>query len=69
MDGAHGYSYVKSDSAKALKMIRPGGNVLWRDYRGPRHAGDVFRALNELAQDLPLVRIDGTWLAAYRRPT
>jgi hypothetical protein len=28
----------------------------------------VYRALNELAQRLPLVRIEGTTLVAYRQP-
>lgn len=28
----------------------------------------VYRAVNELAQRLPLVRIQGTSLASYRRP-
>ena len=66
VDGAHAYSFVKSDSEKALRMVRPGGLVLWHDYRGPRRAKGVFRALNELAERLPLVRIRGTSLVAYR---
>ena len=49
-------------------MVRPGGIVLWQDYRGPRKAKGVFRALNELNAKLPLVRIKGTALVAYRRP-
>ena len=68
VDGSHAYSYVVSDSAKALELVAPGGVVLWHDYAGPRHASGVYRALNELAQRLPLVRIEGTTLVAYRRP-
>ena len=68
VDGSHAYSYVVSDSAKALELVAPGGLVLWHDYAGPRHAAGVYRALNELAQRLPLVRIEGTTLVAYRRP-
>jgi predicted O-methyltransferase YrrM len=68
VDGSHAYSYVVSDSAKALELVAPGGLVLWHDYAGPRHAPGVYRALNELAQRLPLVRLDGTTLVAYRRP-
>jgi predicted O-methyltransferase YrrM len=68
VDGSHAYSYVVSDSAKALELVAPGGLVLWHDYAGPRHASGVYRALNELAQRLPLVRIEGTTLVAYRRP-
>jgi predicted O-methyltransferase YrrM len=68
VDGSHAYSYVVSDSEKALQLAAPGGLVLWHDYAGPRHAKGVFRALNELAQRLPLVRIEGTTLVAYRKP-
>lgn len=68
VDGSHAYSYVVSDSAKALELVRPGGLVLWHDYAGPKHSPGVYRALNELATRLPLVRIQGTALAAYRRP-
>lgn len=68
VDGSHAYSYVVSDSAKALELVAPGGLVLWHDYAGPRHAAGVYRALNEVAQRLPLVRLEGTTLVAYRRP-
>ena len=65
VDGSHAYSYVVSDTAKALSMVRPGGLVLWHDY-SPECPG-VFRALNDLATRLPLVHILGTTLVAYRR--
>jgi len=68
VDGSHAYSYVVSDSAKALELVAPGGLVLWHDYAGPRHAAGVYRALNELSERLPLVRIEGTTLVAYRQP-
>lgn len=68
VDGSHAYSYVASDSQKALRMVRPGGLVLWHDYRdGGRPAG-VVRFLNELVRQLPLRRIAGTALVCYRRP-
>ena len=69
VDGSHAYSYVLSDSRKALRMVRPGGVVLWHDYDGTRHrANGVFKALNELAGELPLKHVAGTTLVAYRRP-
>ncbi len=49
-------------------MIGPGGIVLWQDYRGPRKAKGVFRARNDLNAKLPLVRVKGTALVAYRWP-
>lgn len=69
VDGSHAYSYVRSDSLKALRMVAPGGVVLWHDYRGPdRGAEDVFRYLNELAHSVDLVHLEGTTLVAYRAP-
>lgn len=65
VDGSHAYSYVASDSAKALRMVRPGGMVLWHDY-SPESPG-VFRALNELAARVPLAHILGTTLVVFRR--
>jgi len=66
VDGAHSYSYVMSDGAKALRMVAPGGFVLWHDY-SPRCPG-VFKALNELGRELPLAHLKGTTLVAYRKP-
>jgi len=66
VDGAHAYTYVKGDSARALRMVAPGGHVLWHDY-SPRCPG-VFKALNELGRELPLAHLKGTTLVAYRKP-
>lgn len=67
VDGSHARSYVESDSELALQMVAPGGIVVWHDYRGRNAAtGDVYRVLNRLAARLPLVRIRGTSLVAYR---
>jgi hypothetical protein len=49
-----------------MRMVKPGGLVLWHDY-GPGCHG-VFRALNELSRRLPLVHVAGTTLVAWRRP-
>lgn len=68
VDGAHAYSYVRSDSEKALRMLRPGGIIVWHDYRGPGAGRGVWRYLNELARRLPLVHIAGSSLVAYRSP-
>src|SRR5262249_9067092 len=70
VDGSHAYSFVESDTKKAMRMVRPGGAVLWHDYRGPRAPKDVFRYLNELNRSVPgLVHIRGTALVAWRRPS
>ncbi|TAF65193.1 MAG: class I SAM-dependent methyltransferase [Cytophagales bacterium] len=65
IDGSHAYSYVMSDSEKALKMVAPNGIILWHDYRGTREAPDVYHALNKLAEKIELVQISGTSLVAY----
>ncbi len=67
VDGSHAYSYVVSDTQKALKMLAPGGIVLWHDYRGRHRTIDVYKALNALAKELPLRHIKGTSLVAYRK--
>lgn len=69
VDGSHAYSYVESDSARALEMLAPGGIFLWHDYRGRRGATrDVYRYLNRLARELPLVKLRRTNMVAYRKP-
>lgn len=66
VDGSHAYSYVRSDSAKAIAMCAPGGVVLWHDYDPGNR--DVYRALNELSRDIDLVNLADTTLVAWRRP-
>lgn len=68
VNGSHAYSYVRSDSRKAIRMVRPGCIVLWHAYHGPRWQPDVFRALNELSEELPLVHLAGTKLFEFRKP-
>jgi hypothetical protein len=67
VDGSHAHSYVESDTAKALRLIRAGGLVLWHDYRGAKVPG-VYRVLNDLSRRLPLIHIAGTSMVAYRAP-
>lgn len=64
VDGAHAYSYVKSDTEKALRMIRPGGVIVWHDF-SPACPG-VWKYLGELAATHPLGHIAGTRLAVMR---
>ena len=68
VDGSHAYSYVVSDSDKAMRIVKPGGLVLWHDYRGPSHTVGVYRALNALAEQHELRHVEGTSLVAWRRP-
>lgn len=68
VDASHYYQFVKSDSEKALHMVKPGGLVLWHDYRGPWGEKGVFKYLNELNTQLELMHIKNTSLVAYRVP-
>ena len=64
VDGSHAYEYVLKDSENALKMIKPGGIILFHDYNTSWPG--VTKALNELfASDLrfkDLKHISGTSL-------
>jgi len=66
IDASHSYSYVKSDTEVAFKMLSPNGVIIWHDY--PAYPG-VFEYLNELARtcNRPIWHILGTGLALYSR--
>jgi hypothetical protein len=68
VDGSHAYSYVVSDTRKALRMVRPSGLILWHDYEGPMVGRGSDVALVELARELPLFHIIGTRMVGYRGP-
>ncbi len=68
VDGAHTESYVLSDSAKALRMVAPGGMIVWHDYRGPHKAKGVYAALNSLSRQINMVHVRGTSFVVYRHP-
>jgi predicted O-methyltransferase YrrM len=55
IDAAHDFNSVTKDSELALKMLRPGGCIVWDDYH-PSQWGTV-KALNELRKSYPLIRI------------
>ena len=61
IDADHSYEAVKHDTAQALRMIRPGGVIVWDDCTLV-HAG-VVRCLEELAASHPVSNIRMTRLA------
>jgi hypothetical protein len=63
IDGSHTYPDVKSDSANALRYVRPRGTVFWHDYG---HYLGVSKAVDELAHDHSMAVIKGTRLACFR---
>ncbi len=66
VDGSHAYSYIMSDTQKALNMLAPNGIILWHDFRGNGEVADVYKAMHELAKKMPLVHIAETSFVAYR---
>lgn len=66
IDAGHDYELVKSDSQKALEMIRPGGAIFWHDYHYA-HSG-VYTYLNELAPSRQLISISGATLVCHVSP-
>jgi hypothetical protein len=66
VDGSHAREYVRSDSALARAMARPGGWIVWHDYGiWP----DVTAVLDELAGAMPLVRLESTTLVVGHIPS
>ena len=65
VDGGHTYECIARDTANALRVLSPGGIIIWDDYFWLYP--DVVKYLNELARKgLPLVKIKGTNLVLYR---
>ena len=60
IDGAHDYESVRQDTENALRILRPGGVILWHDYGV---ADGVTLCLNEQVKRLPLVWLKDTTLA------
>lgn len=65
VDGGHTADCVTPDSENALKMLAPGGVVVWDDYEQGWPA--VFQSVDAVARrhGLPLVRIYKTGIAVY----
>ncbi len=66
VDGSHALDSVRSDSALAQTLARPGGWIVWHDYGvWP----DVTTGLLELAIKLPLVQLEATTLVVAQVPS
>jgi predicted O-methyltransferase YrrM len=61
VDACHQYEFVRSDSANALRLVRPGGVVLWHDYE--LGWPGVVKAVDALRSAHPIVHVAGTALA------
>jgi len=68
IDANHAYEFVREDTARAFEMLRPGGVIVWDDYRWlPEHREcvGVTNFLNELVATRECFSIQGTRLAVY----
>jgi SAM-dependent methyltransferase len=67
IDGCHDYPYVVQDTQAALNLCRPGGWILWHDYRHTAWWSGITRVVWKLARTHPGVRhIRGTTIAAFQ---
>ena len=65
IDGAHHYSAVRSDTENALKLLRPGGMIIWHDFANYGDYHDVTRAILEIFPGEEILQIEDTQLAVY----
>jgi spermidine synthase len=62
IDGDHSEIGVEHDSRLARELLRPGGIIVWHDYRNP--AVEVTGVLDGLAHlGWPICHVRDTWLA------
>jgi predicted O-methyltransferase YrrM len=68
VDADHRYDFVKADTEKAFRLLRPGGMIVWDDYlweeQWPECAG-VARHLDELLGQRDVFSLAGTRLAMF----
>lgn len=63
VDGSHAYQYVKSDTNTALRIIKPGGWIIWHDYNNGFFWPEVRRYLKNSSSTMKIYRIKGTMFA------
>ena len=63
VDGDHSYTGISHESKKALKMLAPGGVIIWHDYAAK--TPDVVRYFNDFTAKKPVFHIKRTSLIVY----
>ena len=65
IDGGHSYECISSDTSNAIRVLTPGGIIIWDDYFWMYP--EVVRFLNEFSgQHYPLMSVRGTNLVVYK---
>jgi hypothetical protein len=68
VDANHTYEFVEADTDTAFRLLRPGGVIVWDDYRWLDihwECRGVTFYLNELQRSRPIFHITGTRFAIY----
>jgi predicted O-methyltransferase YrrM len=65
VDAAHDYPHGIADSQTALRLVRPGGVILWHDF--DEHFPDLVDAIIEATAGLPLKRLGNRTSLGYLR--
>lgn len=67
VDGAHDYEVVRSDTSNAVRMVRPGGFIIWHDFANYGDYNDVTRAVLDVLPGKNVTQIANTQLAVYKK--
>jgi predicted O-methyltransferase YrrM len=72
IDGCHDVEYVRMDTVRTLKHLRPGGVIIWHDYHDRNDLGNQVRlAVHQLDKgffEKQIVHVEGTSLAFWESP-
>lgn len=68
VDGAHYFEAAISDTKNALRMVRPGGMIIWHDFANYGDYNDVVRAVLACIPADQVFQIESSELAVYRMP-
>jgi len=66
VDGAHHHEAALSDTRQAIKMLAPGGLIVWHDFANYGDYNDVTRAILEVLPAQEIIQIANSQLAVYR---
>ena len=67
IDGAHDYRTKQIDTENALRLLAPGGTILWDNFADVCNP-EVTRYLLDLSATQPLRHLRNTMLVVHRRP-
>jgi predicted O-methyltransferase YrrM len=66
VDGGHDYRTARSDTEKALRMVAPGGVIIWDNFAQYGAYNDVTRAVLDAIPSEQVIQIEETELAVHR---